>query len=180
MTGATSSGPQPAVVVMGVAGSGKSTLAAAIAERLGAVFVEADSLHSADARARMAAGVPLTDDDRWPWLARVAARIRDEHTAGHAVVVACSALRRCYREVLSRDGGADVTFVHLDGSEPLLAERIGQRTGHFMPATMLSSQLATLEPLGPDERGHVVSIEMPIGEAADLAVTSIRRRQTTE
>ena len=180
MTGATSSGPQPPVVVMGVAGSGKSTLAAAIAERLGAVFVEADSLHSADAKARMAAGVPLTDDDRWPWLARVAASIREEHAAGHAVVVACSALRRSYREVLSRDSGADVDFVHLDGSEARLAERIGQRTGHFMPATMLASQLATLEPLGADERGHVVSIKLPVGEAADLAVALLQCRPTTE
>ena len=155
---------------MGVAGSGKSTLAAAIAERLGAVFVEADGLHSSDAKARMAAGISLTDDDRWPWLARVATRIREEHAAGDAVVVACSALRRSYREALRRDGGADLDFVHLDGSETRLAERIGQRTGHFMPATMLSSQLATLEPLGDDERGHVVSIELPIDEAADLAV----------
>lgn len=179
MTGATSSGPQPAVVVMGVAGSGKSTLAAAVAERLGAVFVEADSLHSADAKARMAAGIPLIDDDRWPWLARVAARIREEHAAGHAVVVACSAQRRSYREVLSRDSGADLDFVHLDGSEARLAERIGQRTGHFMPATMLTSQLAILEPLGPDERGHVVSIELPTDEAADLAVGLLQRRQAT-
>jgi len=128
----------------------------------------------------MAAGVPLTDDDRWPWLARVAAGIREEHAAGHAVVVACSALRRSYREVLSRDSGADVDFVHLDGSEARLAERIGQRTGHFMPATMLASQLATLEPLGADERGHVVSIKLPVGEAADLAVALLQCRPTTE
>ena len=179
MTVATLHEEQFAVVVMGVAGSGKSTLAAAIAERLGAVFIEADRLHSPDARARMASGVPLTDDDRRPWLVRVAARIRDEHAAGNAVVVACSALRRSYREVLSRDGGTDVAFVHLHGSEALLAERIGQRTGHFMPATMLSSQLATLEPLGADERGHVVSIELPTGEAADLVVGLLQRRQVT-
>lgn len=180
MTMARLHGEQVAIVVMGVAGSGKSTLAAALAERLGAVFIEADHLHSPDARARMASGVPLTDDDRRPWLARVAASITDADAAGHAVVVACSALRRSYRDALRRDSGTDLAFVHLHGSEARLAERIGQRAGHFMPATMLASQLATLECLEADEGGHVVSIELPIGEAADLAVTLISRSWTNE
>lgn len=159
-----------AVVVMGVAGAGKSTLAAAIAERLEAVYVEADDLHSVEAKKQMASGVPLTDDDRWPWLGRVAAAARDAHAAGRSVVVACSALRRTYREALTRDSGIDLTFVHVHGSEEELAERIGQRTGHFMPPSMLASQLATLEPLAPDERGVVIPIHLPLTVAAGAAV----------
>ncbi|MDE0545949.1 gluconokinase [Microbacterium sp. C7(2022)] len=159
-----------AVIVMGVAGAGKSTLATAIAERLGAVFIEADDLHSADAKAQMAAGVPLTDDDRWPWLARVAERARDARSAGRPVVVACSALRRVYREALVRDSGLDLAFVHAHGNDEELAERIGQRSGHFMPASMLASQLATLEPLADDENGIVIPLAMPIKEAVDASI----------
>jgi gluconokinase len=158
-----------AIVVMGVAGAGKSTLALAIAERLDAVFIEADDLHSVEAKAQMAAGVPLTDEDRWPWLNRVAMCIRDEGRAKH-VVVACSALRRVYRDALSRESGMDLAFVHVHGSDEELAARIGQRTGHFMPASMLASQLATLEPLAADENGIVVPLRMPIEEATDAAV----------
>lgn len=158
-----------AVVVMGVAGAGKSTLAVALAERLDAVFIEADDLHSAEARAQMAAGIPLTDGDRWSWLTRVADRIRAEHTTGRPVVVSCSALRRTYREALISDSGVRLAFVHVHGSEAELARRIEQRTGHFMPASMLASQLAMLEPLGADEIGIVVPLALPIEVAADAA-----------
>ncbi|MDE0546704.1 gluconokinase [Microbacterium sp. C7(2022)] len=164
-----------AAVVMGVAGAGKSTLAAALAERLGATLVEADDLHSPEAKAQMTAGVPLADDDRWPWLARVAERVRDEHRAGRDVVVSCSALRRSYREALARDSGVDLVFVHVHGSEDELAARIGQRTGHFMPATMLASQLATLEPLAADENGILIPLALPLEDAAATAAREVRR-----
>jgi len=157
-----------AVVVMGVAGAGKSTLAVAIAERLDAAFIEADDLHSVEAKVQMEAGMPLTDEDRWPWLTRVAMRVRDEGQA-RPVVVACSALRRAYRDALIRGSGMDLVFVHVHGSDEELAERIGQRTGHFMPASMLASQLATLEHLAADEHGIVIPLAMPIEEAAVAA-----------
>ncbi|GAA1504998.1 carbohydrate kinase (thermoresistant glucokinase family) [Agromyces terreus] len=175
MDAAVGTDSPPAVVVMGVAGAGKSTLAIALAERLGAVFVEADDLHSAEAKAQMAAGIPLTDEDRWPWLARVAARARDEHADRHPVVVSCSALKRSYREFLTRVSETGLAFVHVHGSETQLAERIGQRTGHFMPATMLASQIATLEPLADDEHGFVVDLELALGDAADRALDFLRR-----
>ncbi|MGN6218849.1 MAG: gluconokinase [Microbacterium sp.] len=162
-----------AIVVMGVAGAGKSTLAAAIAERLDAAFIEADDLHSAAAKAQMAAGVPLTDQDRWPWLTRVALRVRKEGRA-RRVVVACSALRRVYRDALIRDSATDLVFVHVHGSDEELAARIGQRTGHFMPASMLASQLATLEPLAADENGIVIPLAMPLDEATDAAFEFLR------
>ena len=174
MDAATGDAPPVAVVVMGVAGAGKSTLALALAERLDAVYIEADDLHSPEAKAQMAAGIPLTDDDRWPWLARVAAGARDALAAGRPVVVACSALRRVYREALIRDSGLDLAFVHVHGSDEELAERIGQRTGHFMPASMLASQLATLEPLAQEERGIVIPLDLPISRAADCAVEFLR------
>ncbi|MWB97578.1 AAA family ATPase [Agromyces sp. MMS17-SY077] len=160
---------------MGVAGAGKSTLAVAIADRLSAVFVEADDLHSAEAKAQMAAGIPLTDEDRWPWLGRVAARVRDELAMGHPVVASCSALKRSYREFLTRVSGTRLAFVHVHGSEAELAERIGHRTGHFMPASMLASQLVTLEPLAADERGIVVPLGLPVDDAAARALEFLRR-----
>jgi len=167
----------PTVVVMGVAGAGKSTLAAALAERLDAVFIEADDLHSPGAKAQMAAGVPLTDEDRWPWLARVAARVREGQDGGRAVVVSCSALRRVYREALAVDGTAPLAFVHVHGSDAELSQRIGQRTGHFMPASMLESQLATLEPLEQDENGIVVPLALPLPEAAEAAIAFLDSRR---
>ncbi len=166
--------PSPvAVVVMGVAGAGKSTLATALGERLNAVYIEADDLHSPEAKTQMAAGVPLTDEDRWPWLARVAGAARDAFATGRPVVVACSALRRVYREALIRDSGLDLAFVHVHGSAEELAERIARRIGHFMPASMLASQLATLEPLAADENGFVISLALPIEEAVDAALESL-------
>ncbi|WP_159600832.1 gluconokinase [Agromyces humi] len=173
MDAAVGTASPTAVVVMGVAGAGKSTLAAALAERLDAVFVEADDLHSTEAMAQMSAGEPLTDEDRWPWLARVAARARDEHADGRPVVVSCSALKRSYREFLNRVSETELVFVHVHGSEAQLAERIRQRTGHFLPASMLASQLATLEPLGSDEHGIVVPLERSTIEACELVLRSL-------
>ncbi|WBU38012.1 gluconokinase [Homoserinibacter sp. YIM 151385] len=151
------------IVVMGVAGSGKSAVGAALAERLGLAFLDADSLHPAANVAKMAAGTPLDDEDRAPWLDAVAARL-----GGEPIVVACSALRRAYRDRL-RAGAPGVRFVLLDGPPELLAERIGARRAHFMPAALLASQLATLERPSPEERAVVVDVSPPVAEVAEAA-----------
>jgi gluconokinase len=163
----------PALVVMGVSGSGKSTIAAAVAARAGALFLDADDFHPASNTAKMAAGVPLTDEDRWPWLIAVGDEIARRTAAGRTVVMACSALKRSYRAVL-RERGGDVCFALLDGSPELLAERIGGRAGHFMPATLLSSQLVALERLQPDERGFAVDVAQSPDRVADAVVSCWR------
>ncbi|ROP60617.1 gluconokinase/shikimate kinase [Curtobacterium sp. PhB115] len=139
------------LVVMGVSGSGKSTVAAMVAERLGWEFAEGDSMHPQANVDKMHAGTPLTDEDRWPWLDVVAGWIRGHLEAGTNGVVTCSALKRSYREVLRAPG---VVFVHVAGDGALIEARMSSRSGHFMPTSLLSSQLATLEPPQPDE-AHV-------------------------
>ena len=132
------------IVLMGVSGSGKSTVAAALARELDWPMLDADDLHPPANVAKMAAGIPLTDDDRWPWLDLVVARLQEmTATAGHAVL-ACSALKQAYRDRLSRAGG--VRFVHLRGEPQTIARRIAGRQHRYMPATLLDSQFATLEP----------------------------------
>lgn len=150
-----------AVVVMGVAGSGKTTVAALLAGRLGASFAEGDDFHSPANVAKMAAGHPLDDDDRWPWLHGIRDWFAKELAEGRSAVVPCSALRRSYRDLLGTAGSdttGTVLFVHLTGSYDLLRERIQSRAGHFMKPEMLDSQLAALEPLGDDEPGFAVDI----------------------
>ena len=139
-------------VMMGVSGAGKSLIGAQLARALDIEFVEGDGLHPPDNVRRMAAGIPLTDDDRHGWLIRVAARLREAKRAGAGLVVSCSALKRTYRDLLRSVGEADVRFVYLAGSRVLLAERLAQRRGHFMPGSLLESQLAILEEPSPDER----------------------------
>ncbi len=139
---------------MGVSGAGKTTVGRALAERWGVPFADADDLHSRQNVASMAAGSPLDDEARAPWLAAVA-RWLGEHSGGG--VIACSALRRPYRDVL-RTGAPGVVFLHLDGDPDLLAQRLSSRRDHFMPPALLSSQRRTLEPLGPDERGVAVDV----------------------
>ena len=141
------------VVVMGVSGSGKSSIGSALAQRLEVPFVDADDLHPPANKRKMASGSPLVDADRWPWLDAVGAAL----AAQPAIVVACSALRLSYRDRL-RVAAPDAVFVHLHGSDALLAERLGARSHEFMPTTLLGSQLATLEPLEPGEVGFVVDI----------------------
>lgn len=149
---------------MGVSGSGKSTVGALLAARLGVPFVDGDALHPASNVAKMAAGIPLDDDDRAPWLDAVGARL-----AQGGVVVACSALRRAYRDRL-RDAAPAARFVLLHGNRDLLASRIAERVGHFMPAALLASQLAILELPTPGEEVRVYDIALPPAEiAADAA-----------
>lgn len=149
---------------MGVAGSGKSTVGALLAARLGLPFVDGDALHPPANVAKMAAGIPLDDDDRAPWLDAVGDRL-----ASGGVVVACSALRRAYRDRL-REAAPAARFVLLHGTRELLAARLGARTDHFMPAALLDSQLATLELPTPGEEVRVYDIALPAAEiAADAA-----------
>jgi carbohydrate kinase (thermoresistant glucokinase family) len=139
---------------MGVSGSGKSLIGAAFARALGVDFVEGDDYHSAANRARMASGIPLTDDDRAEWLRSLAARIRKAKDSGTGLVVSSSALKRTYRDVL-RGAADELQFVFLKGSRALLAERLTTRRGHYMPPSLLESQLATLEEPSPDEQAWV-------------------------
>lgn len=156
------------VVVMGVSGSGKSTVGRAVADALGAPFVDGDDLHPAANVAKMAAGIPLTDADRVPWLRAVGRTLAEGDDAG--VVVACSALKRSYRDLI-RDEAPGTVFAELDGPRELLQERM-IRPGHFMPVSLLDSQLATLEPLQADEAG----LRLDIAESpADLAAAIVDR-----
>ena len=159
-----------AVVVMGVSGSGKSTVAVALAQRLRVPFADGDDLHPEANIAKMSRGEALDDDDRFPWLEAVGQWLADHEDGG---VMACSALRRKYRDQLRRHVD-DLLFVHLDGSPEILARRQAGRSGHFMPTSLLASQLATLEPLEPDERGIVVDVDQPLDAIVDQLMTSER------
>ena len=151
-----------ALVVMGVSGSGKSTVAAAIAEALGLAFIDGDRLHSPESVALMQSGRPLGDADRWPWLERIAARLADAEQWPDGLAVACSALRRAYRDRI-RAGAPGVRFVFLDGAAELIGERMAGRSGHYMPPSLLASQLATLERPGDDEPDvQRFGIELPV------------------
>jgi gluconokinase len=145
---------------MGVSGSGKSLIGAAFARALGVDFIDADEYHSAENVARMASGVPLTDADRLGWLRSLAKCIRDANDAGTGLVMACSALKRSYRDLLRNEGGApDLQFVFLRGPRALIAERLGGRREHFMSPSLLASQFAALEEPSPDERAWVCNIK---------------------
>lgn len=153
----------PVLVVMGVSGCGKSTVARLLADRLGWDLQEGDDLHPPANVAKMASGVPLTDDDRWPWLDLVAGWITERTAAGRPGIITCSALRRVYRDRLAGDG---VIFVYLEGTKERIADRLAARNDHFMPAGLLDSQLETLEPPGEDE--NVVSVET-VGSPEEIA-----------
>lgn len=163
----------PLVVVMGVSGSGKTTIGALVAHELDVEFMDGDSLHPIENVRKMASGTPLTDEDRWPWLERVGREL-DEHGArGLGLVIACSALKRAYRERI-RSQVPDVLFLHLDGSLEVLTQRLEGRSGHFMPRSLLESQLATLEPLQGDENGFRLSIDQPLADMVTEAVQKLR------
>ncbi|UZF93373.1 gluconokinase [Bosea sp. NBC_00550] len=146
------------VVVMGVASSGKTSLGERLAERLGWPFRDADSFHPPENVAKMAGGTPLTDEDRKPWLAAIAAWIDDLRATGEHGIVTCSALKRAYRQVIVGDR-PDVALVYLKGSRELIGRRMAARQHHFMPPALLDSQFAALEEPGADERPLVVSVE---------------------
>lgn len=155
-----------ALVLIGVSGCGKSTVAGLLAGRLGWDLEEGDDLHPPQNVAKTHAGHPLTDEDRWPWLAKVAAWIRAHTSTGRPGIVTCSALKRSYRDVL-RD--PEVVFVYLAGTREQIAHRLAVRHGHFMPASLLDSQFADLEPPGPDEHAITLGIgESPAREADDI------------
>jgi gluconokinase len=160
-----------ALVVMGVSGSGKSTIADKLAERLGWTFEDGDRFHPASNVAKMSAGVPLTDEDRWPWLQAIADEIDRVCKAGQHAVIACSALKRGYRDILVH-GRNDVRVIYLEGSEQLIASRLARRKGHFMPPGLLASQFKTLEP--PDESEHPVTVS--IDAAVETIVDDIVRQ----
>jgi gluconokinase len=147
-------------VVMGVSGCGKSTVAAQLAAALGVAFLEGDSLHPARNVARMAAGFALSDADREGWLQALAARIRQAREAGQGLVLSCSALKRSYRDIL-RQGAPDLHFLFLHGDTSLLESRMAARTGHYMPLSLLASQLSTLEVPGEGENAQRFDIARP-------------------
>jgi gluconokinase len=160
----------PPIVVMGVSGSGKSTVGEALAARLNVPYLDADDLHSAANVSKMASGIALTDADREPWLARVGDWLAAQKDGS---VVACSALRRSYLDTL-RAHAPGTVFLHLDAESAVLQARVSERSGHFMPASLLASQLATLEPLQPDERGTSIDSRAPVNDVVDAFVTLFR------
>lgn len=162
-------------VVMGVSGSGKSTVAFQLAATLGLEFIEGDELHSAENVARMAAGVPLTDADREGWLDVLADRIREARFAGRGLVLSCSALKRSYRDVL-RQGSPAVRFVHLHGERALLAARMAQRAGHYMPGSLLDSQLAALEAPEASENALTFDVTTPPDAIVAAVVATLSHR----
>ena len=154
----------PLLTIMGVSGSGKTTVGAALAQRLRVPFADADDFHPAANVAKMSAGIPLDDADRLPWLHAIGAW-QAEHAAGGGVI-SCSALKRSYRDVL-RAAAPTQLFVHLDGTPEVVARRVEGRPGHFMPASLVQSQFATLEPLQPDENGVVLDLDRSVDELVE-------------
>ncbi|MEV0384726.1 gluconokinase [Nonomuraea sp. NPDC050643] len=167
------------VVVMGVSGAGKTTVARGIGELTGLRFAEADEFHPEANVARMRAGIPLDDADRWPWLRDLASWMAARHAEGVSTVLACSALKRSYRDVL-RQGPPGVEFVHLSGSAELIRDRMTRRTDHYMSAGLLDSQRAILEPLGADESGLVLEVTLPPDELVAAVVTRLGLPTATE
>ncbi len=167
-------GPQRVriLVVMGVSGVGKSTIATSLSTLLGWTFAEGDAFHPQANVATMAAGTPLSDEDRWPWLQALGGWMSEEIAAGRPAVVTCSALRRPYRDLL-REGRPEVLFCHLVAGEDLIRERMTRRSGHYMPVSLLHSQFGTLEPLDRDEPGFVVSVDGSAAQVIDRVLAEL-------
>lgn len=161
-----------ALIVMGVSGSGKSTVADKLAERLGWKCEDGDKYHPKSNVEKMSAGHPLTDEDRWPWLQAIADEIDRVCKAGEHAVIACSALKRAYRDILMR-GRNDVRIVYLEGTRELIARRLALRKNHFMPPGLLESQFKTLEPPGADENPVTVSIDASVDAIVDDIVLKL-------
>jgi gluconokinase len=160
---------------MGVSGAGKSSIGELLAQRLGCDFAEGDRLHPASNVEKMAKGIPLTDEDRWPWLDLVGQQLAASVRAGGSLVLSCSALKRIYRQRLREAAGGNLRFVFLKGSPELLEMRMGERTGHFMPLSLLHSQLATLETPEGEEGVVTVSIDATLNEIVDAAYTGLQK-----
>jgi len=158
------------VIVMGVAGCGKSSVGEGLSAHLSVPYRDGDDLHPETNVAKMRAGIPLTDDDRWPWLDRVAQALH----AGAPLIIGCSALKRSYRDRIRAGAGGPVTFAHLTGSRDLIAARMAQRSGHYMPLSLLDSQFAALEPPGPDE-ALAVPIDQPLSAIVAAIAAHLQR-----
>jgi gluconokinase len=159
---------------MGVSATGKTSVAEELAEELGCEFVEGDSMHPSANIEKMRQGIPLTDEDRWPWLQAIADLVAVKDFEGTSTVVTCSALRRSYRDLLA--GAAPTFFVHLHAPFEVLEKRMHRRTKHFMPTSLLESQFDTLEPLGDDEDGAVVDVSPPLEDVVEEALNAVRVR----
>lgn len=168
----------PVAVVMGVSGAGKTTIGVALARRLGWRFQEGDDLHPPENVAKMHAGIPLDDHDRAPWLRAVAARIDQWRARGEAGVITCSALKRRYRDVIIGNR-PEARLVCLIAPPAVLAERLSRRHGHFMPASLLESQLQTLEPPGPDEHALTVAADAPVETVVERIAASLTSQKDT-
>ncbi|HVW54625.1 MAG TPA: gluconokinase [Rhizobiaceae bacterium] len=170
--------PHPGpIIVMGVSGSGKSTAGRAIAEKLGVPFLEGDAFHPAANVEKMRQGIPLTDEDRWPWLARVARELKAAAREKGGAIVSCSALRRIYRDRLRAAVGPELRFVFLDGDKATLSPRMRHRQGHFMPASLLESQFATLEKPRGEEDVLTVNVAGPIEDVIAAAMQALSERR---
>lgn len=161
-----------ALIVMGVSGSGKTTIASALGRRLGWIVEDADRFHPASNVEKMSAGIALTDDDRWSWLHAVAAEIGRKRASGTSIVMACSTLKRAYRDILVQ-GHRDTRIVYLRGDKDLIAERLRARDAHFMPPELLESQFETLEEPTEDERPIIVDVDATVDDITDRIVTSL-------
>ncbi|MFM9273594.1 gluconokinase [Pseudarthrobacter sp. NKDBFgelt] len=165
----------PPMVIMGVSGSGKSTVGALLGQRLGIGFIDGDDLHPVENKEKMRAGIPLDDDDRWPWLQAIGRTLASQQQVGNGVIVACSALKRRYRDLL-REHAPEVLFLHLEGSVDTLTARMATRNHEFMPARLLASQLEALEPLESDEAHVILDVRQPAAELAKQAVAALNAR----
>jgi gluconokinase len=162
------------IVIMGVSGCGKSSVGEALALRLGIPYRDGDDLHPAGNVEKMRTGIALTDQDRWPWLDRVAQALRD----GAPLIIGCSALRRAYRDRIRAGAGGLVRLVHLTGDRDLIAARMADRQGHYMPLSLLDSQFAALEVPAPDETALSVAVDRPLGAIIDAIVDALRESET--
>jgi gluconokinase len=161
------------IIVMGVSSSGKTAVGKALARRLHAPFLDGDDYHPPANKEKMRAGIPLTDEDRWPWLESLALALRDAAETKGVAVGACSALRRSYRDFLKSKASLPLLFVHLHGEKPVIAERIARRRHEYMPASLLDSQFATLEIPGPDENVLTMSVDEPVETIAGKVAKSL-------
>lgn len=164
-----------AIVVMGVSGAGKTTVAEQLARRLGWTFRDGDAFHPPANVEKMRAGIPLTDDDRWPWFRTIAAEIDRHRAAAEGLVVACSALKRAYRAILT-DGRPDVRLVYLKGSRDLIMDRLRLRKGHYFPASLLDSQFAALEEPLAGENAVIATIDKPVEAIVEEIARSLDAR----